>query len=472
MHIEGHAGGVGHEPIAVTLQRTATTATEDQFLWVFIRNRTAAISFNNYKTFLDRVMCGPTSQLEGVEANLAKDWRKAGLRFHGVAAYDLLKTSTEAFLMHECGHLGTDEWNGLDVADEESRLGYAVTEQELQVKRTNYLEDLSQEFGQAMVTLPYFKLILGSLANLPLKPGARASEVCYGILPSRLSDPCFIELIWSYWHEQMMLVQTMNSLSLRFQNVRRGSARDPLANLEIDPLRPLNNLLWGYIQDESHRTSVVRRTYEYSHHYGLTLEGKAVPKLRPADHRSKFIEAFHTLLHICTHFFKTSDDVTVVPDGFPVLNALKEVHLLLAQGAHNQYGDLPWTARIEMLIMQWLLARPEMREFLGGRVMVPYPEPWMDRVDTMKTLQGWSDTSVQHFYNLAVFGEQLLLAIRFGNWSTANDPAQGANWAQYWRPEIQGYTHAYRAVTGADLTQTADSTQPSAHLRRRVAERA
>jgi hypothetical protein len=25
------------------------------------------------------------------------------------------------------------------------------------------------------------------------------------------------------------------------------------------------------------------------------------------------------------------------------LNALKEVHLILAEGMHNQYGDLTWT---------------------------------------------------------------------------------------------------------------------------------
>ena len=56
-----------------------------------------------------------------------------------------------------------------------------------------------------------------------------------------------------------------------------------------------------------------------------------------------------------------------------MLNALKDLHLILAEGAHNQYGDLPWTARVEMLIEQWLLARPEMREFLGGRAMVPIP---------------------------------------------------------------------------------------------------
>ena len=90
----------------------------------------------------------------------------------------------------------------------------------------------------------------------------------------------------------------------------------------------------------------------------------------------------------------------MIADGFPVLNALKEVHLILSQGAHNQFGDLPSTARIEMLMQQWLLARPEFREFLPTRIMVAYPEPWMDRVDAMKKLQGWTDTSVLHFRNL------------------------------------------------------------------------
>ena len=163
--------------------------------------------------------------------------------------------------------------------------------------------------------------------------------------------------------------------------------------LEIDPLRPLNNLLWGYIQDEQHRLNVVRRAYEYDHHYGLRLYGKAVPEMRPADSRSKFIEAFHNLLYLCSVFYKQDDDTTIVSDGFPLLNALREVHLILSQGAHNQFGDLPSTARQEMLIQQWLLARPELREYLPTRIMVAYPEAWMDRVDAMKTLQGWTDVS-------------------------------------------------------------------------------
>jgi hypothetical protein len=83
--------------------------------------------------------------------------------------------------------------------------------------------------------------------------------------------------------------------------------------------------------------------------------------------------------------------------------------------------------------------------------------------------------TVTHFYNLAVWGEQILLSIRFGNWNDINtEPAQAANWAVYWRNEIQGYIHAYRAATGVDLTaittaNRVDATSPSIHLRKRFA---
>jgi hypothetical protein len=42
-----------------------------------------------------------------------------------------------------------------------------------------------------------------------------------------------IELIWSYWHEEGRLVQTMNAISMRLQNRRGRIDRDPLATLEI-----------------------------------------------------------------------------------------------------------------------------------------------------------------------------------------------------------------------------------------------
>ncbi|MGR0481514.1 MAG: hypothetical protein ACTFAL_08975 [Candidatus Electronema sp. V4] len=95
----------------------------------------------------------------------------------------------------------------------------------------------------------------------------------------------------------------------------------------------------------------------------------------------------------------------------------------------------------------------------------------------MKKLQGWSDTTVSHFHELAVDGERILLSIRFGNWNDLNLTEESArNWAHYWKPEIQPYLYGYLAVTGVDLmAQTVDAReaearymQPSALLQRRL----
>lgn len=169
-------------------------------------------------------------------------------------------------------------------------------------------------------------------------------------------------------------------------------------------------------------------------------------------------------------------EMPMVADAFPLLNGLKEVHLILAEGAHNQFGDLPWTARIEMLIEQWLLSRPEMREFLHGRAMVPYKEPWMGQVDAMRKVQGWGDTSITHFQQLAEFGEQVLLSVRYGDWIDVHSEDNARNWARYWKPEIQSYIHDYRAVTSVDLAaEVGDPREaqrrflpPAVHLRNQL----
>jgi hypothetical protein len=91
--------------------------------------------------------------------------------------------------------------------------------------------------------------------------------------------------------------------------------------------------------------------------------------------------------------------------------------------------------------------------------MVPYREAWMGQVDTMKRLQGWTDVTVTHFNELAIYGEQLLLSVRYGNWNLVTDHAQAANWARSWRPEIQNYIHSYRAVTGVELRADPTTSQ-------------
>ncbi len=482
------------DPVSVTMSRTETLGTSDLALWTAIKNSCENLSFDKYSSFIDTLISGSSREgsspgrLKSVVDRATEDIEIRSIPFTNGEAYRLLKAATEAFVLVNCG---VSPGNDTDVEKlMESLNNYnemrdlppvfdtttAGLDKRWAIPFTQYLTPSSENESEEGGMLPYLSIIRRKMPELELVSNAREGfdkHLNYQLLQEKMSYPFMLELIWSYWHEEGMQVQTMNAITRRFQNVRSPSGNDPLANLETDPLRPLNNLLWGYTQDEQNRLTVVRRNYEYDHHYGLRLEGKAVQNFRPADSRSKFLEAFHHLLRMCSMFYKQDDDTTVKADAFPVLNALKEVHLILSQGAHNQYGDLPSTARVEMLMQQWMLARPEFREFLPTRMMVAYPEPWMDRVDAMKKLQGWSDTSVLHFRSLGMFGEQVLLSVRFGAWSDIYEPAQAFNWARFWRPQVQGYIHAYRAVTGVDLTGTAvdavvDATMPSVLLQRRL----
>jgi len=466
----------------VRLGRHKVEPTDDENLWDIIKDRSAAISFARYAAFLENVFHprhprpddhpdegrsrddAPLDDendfererrtgnaIVGVVQPVPEDPRITTARDRMVAngffdadAYELLKLATEFFVYHEAGRL--------EDLGHRAPPSTRLSPEAIKRFRTDYLEALKQ--GGAPSVLPYLNIIINNLAGLPVKKslamGLAAPD--YGIIRSRVRSPVLVELIWNYWHEQGLLVQTMNLVSLRFQNIRRGRGVDPLASLEIDPLRPLSNVLWGYIQDEFNRLTVSRRAYEYAHGLGLQLVGKAVPEMHPADVRAQFLPAFHDLLRLAWIFFREDDDTTVIADAFPLLNALRELHFVVAEGAHNQFGDLPLRARIEMLIQQWILARPEMREFLRGRTMVPYPEQWMDRVDAMKGLQGWNDASVINYADLASFGEQIILSVRYGSWSTTPDQDQAANWARAWRPAIQRYTHALRIVSGIDLS--------------------
>jgi hypothetical protein len=466
----------------VAMSRSETEPTADLRLWGAIRASTEALSFDNYLRFMDGLFNASGRQPDGQNGSRRSGksafnalLQKRFLPFTDTDAYRVMKAATEAFVMVNCGVVTGDEGIDGDIGVQAADYLGRRDLPKLVGDDLPYLEEVD---GQRL--FPYLAIIRRKLPDVPFNEefcgsGAQA-DLCNGYVQEKLKNPCLLELIWSYWHEEGLQVQTMNAITRRFQNLRGVVQPDPLANMEVNPLRPLSSLLWGYIQDEQHRLTVARRNSEYDHEYGLQLEGRAVRGFRPADTRSRFIEAFHDLLRLCTVFYRQDDNTNIKADAFGVLNALKEVHLVLSQGAHSQFGDLPPTARIEMLMQQWLLSRSEFREFLPTRVMVAYPEPWMDRVDAMKKLQGWTDTSVMIFHNLAVFGEQILLAIRYGNWSVVYEPTQAFNFARYWRPQVQGYIHAYRAATGVELSaETVDSrvdaTLPSVLLQRRQAAR-
>ncbi|HEX8395195.1 MAG TPA: hypothetical protein VF665_22800 [Longimicrobium sp.] len=483
----------------MTLRRAGEVNTATSELWMAIAAHTDAVSYHSYEQFIEDLLCNrePGNTRETAERAARGDFdaaaanqdrelmfkRMSELRhLPGGELYELLRTATEAFLLIHAGVyppvgartarvlrdpaapavLGSDPLVGAEY----DRLGTGVRVSELEAKLRAYLGNSRNNYLEAIARQGALRI-----------DGSVASPFCENE-GAFVTHPLLLELIWSYWMEEGMLTQTTAAITRRFQNVHRGGpGPDPLAELELHPLRGLSGFLWGYLRDEPQRLTVARRAYEYTHQYGLTLWGRAVPEMRAADPRPRFLEAFHNLLRQAARFYREDADTTVIADAFPVLNSLREVHLVLAEGAHNQFRDLPWTARVEMLMQQWLLARPEMREFLRGRQMVPYPEGWMGSVDAMKRLQGWGDTSVIHFRDLARFGERLLLSIRYGNWTEITSQDHAVAWLRYWKEEVQGYIHSYFTATGVNLSDDAVEVsnsadvryiQPSFHLRNRL----
>lgn len=497
----------GVTPYTVRLAPATPAPTSDIALWTLIKLNAQSLSWDNYQRAIELIFDCDSLDSNRFVASARSLSRRRALPFTDTDSYRALKVATEAFFLSNSYALMTDEEQRTAIEAAAPALRPGLDRVGVAPGNLNALGRYiaARLNGSGDTLVPYLAHVARNLEGTTF--GERASSLIgqwksrpahkarspqeserFKLVPSPVEcDPCSAldcweqvradkmnrplthELIYVYWCEEAMLMQTMNALVRRFQNVRSPlAARDPLAGVAIDPLRGLSSILFGFAQDEQHRLTMTRRAYEYSHEYGLALIGQAVPALRPADHRSKFIEAFHTLLNLCAQLYRQADDTTVVPDGFPVLNALREVHILLSEGAHNQFGDLPATARIETMMQQWILARPELREFLPRRAMVNLPEPWMASVESMRRLQGWGDTSVLHFWQLANFGEQIVASIRWGNWAEIVEPASATNWALFFRAEVQTYMHAYRAVTSADLhLEPVDTQMPAVHLLRR-----
>lgn len=211
---------------SVTLQRSAAGQTNDQALWVAIRNRTDAISFDRYNEFINRLLCPtpsnapcadpiftdagnatcnpcssdrPAEGYGGTSIGAIRDDLTLRPNIYGPDAYYLLKLAAQAFLIFESGIVIDRRRNPVTgeptvepvpgLEDPESRLGRPVDLGEIRRILGLYLGSDGK--------LPYLQRIVNALIPI-VDARDETLPYCGEILQRRFSCPSLLELIWSY----------------------------------------------------------------------------------------------------------------------------------------------------------------------------------------------------------------------------------------------------------------------------------
>jgi hypothetical protein len=201
---------VAGDPVSVRLARPEQGRTADQLLWTLIRNRTNAISFNNYFNFVNRVLCGGWE--DSAQSKLTPEFGFVGeLRNLGGNGYEVLKSATELFLQHEAGIIVNPVQGGLSNGSSQAlqQMYDPFISPEAELVRRNFdqlpadwVDQLRNGYYDKLSAntpvLPYFTQILNRLQELAPKGGDEIFTSCYGgsAVPSRIrsldsrSTPC------------------------------------------------------------------------------------------------------------------------------------------------------------------------------------------------------------------------------------------------------------------------------------------
>ena len=203
------------DAVAVTMRRGDVVESDDQALWVAIRNSTKGLSFNRYQEFLSSTL----TPRQGKQ--LKRLQRTHALPFPDMDQYRVLKAATEVFMMANCGvRVDADRlrrpFRGLDLAEEKIRLGRSdLDDDPFKAQIIDQWESyitagprLAGEEDEAY--LPYLSVIRLKLGDVDVIGDRDFGINAYGILQSKLTNPCLIELIWDYWHREAHLVHAVD----------------------------------------------------------------------------------------------------------------------------------------------------------------------------------------------------------------------------------------------------------------------
>src|SRR5262249_6869202 len=154
------------------------------------------------------LFCGNDQPASGKPHISYPQARYRSLPFTDTDAYRNVKAATEAFVMANCG-----VQRGMTSKDEE----YVLAQLSLDPGPHRLAEIFAsyQVHSDGLNTLPYLALIRRKLKDQGIKTsdigdkrydGDRNwrsdANSCYGVLKQRLTNPCLLELIWSYWQEE------------------------------------------------------------------------------------------------------------------------------------------------------------------------------------------------------------------------------------------------------------------------------
>jgi hypothetical protein len=185
------------ERTRVTLDAHVVGSTSDQSLWTVIRSSTGALSFDNYKPFIDSILGG--KKLEDVDKETggtvgADLLRSRSLPFPGVETYKLLKIATEVFMTLNSGVDITDADSGLfdsvKLSEESARYSRdSIQKSELEQLWTEYLTPASK--GESTTTLPYLALIRQKLGDVPIRSNGAPNDHFNWIIQDKLTGCWF-----------------------------------------------------------------------------------------------------------------------------------------------------------------------------------------------------------------------------------------------------------------------------------------
>ncbi|MFL9829057.1 hypothetical protein, partial [Rhodoplanes sp. SY1] len=178
-----------------------------------------------YLDFMEWVFCNDRGRFVDPSIDFSKTARRA-LPFTDTDAYRNVKAATEAFVMANCGIVGAADGSMFDSADAayvNERVVLNIGPGDLEALWDDYTNRLDDRM------LPYLALVRRKLKDNGIKEQDIGDvdllaldtdrddrvNTCYGVLRQRLTHPCLLELIWSYWQEEGMLVQTMNAIARR-----------------------------------------------------------------------------------------------------------------------------------------------------------------------------------------------------------------------------------------------------------------